>query len=106
MRKISELFNNQWTFLLIAFVAVFSLIIFNNCEPPENQYSKWRYEIRGKVIHKGKPHDAIWYTDTIEMGDNYCRYQNSDGTEVVIPAPYIIIDHKYDKVIEDKTPAF
>ena len=40
------------------------------------------------------------------MGDNYCRYQNSDGTEVVIPSPYILIDHKYDRVIEDKTPAF
>lgn len=106
MKKIIELLNNQWTFLLVALVAVFSLIVFHNCEPPKNKYSKWRYEIRGKVIHQGKPHDAIWYTDTIELGDNYVRYQNSDGSEVVIPAPYVLIDHKYDNQIIDTNPAF
>lgn len=103
MKKI-KVFINQWALLLVAVLSLFLIIIFHN-KAPKN-YSKWRYEIRGQVIHQGKPHDAIWYTDTIEIGDNYCKYKNSDGSEVVIPAPYVLIDHKYDRVKKDTVPAF
>lgn len=89
--------KNKWTFVLFGFFIVFSLIIMSRCSRVESK-SEWRYEIHGYVLHKGQPHDAIWYTDSIEIGENYVSYQNSDGTEVVIPSPFVLIDHKYDKV--------
>jgi len=101
-----EHIKNNWTILLAIIFIVFSLILISQCETPNQKKSEWRYEVHGYVIYQGKPHDAIWYTDTIEIGDNYLRYQNSDGTEVVIPSPYILIDHKYDNVIRDTVPAF
>jgi hypothetical protein len=84
--------------ILIAFISIF-LIVINT--PHKKRELRWRYEIKGFVIYKGKQHPAIWYTDTIEVGDNYAKYQNSDGTEVVIPAPFILIDHKFDKQISN-----
>ena len=106
MKKLFEFLNNKWTILLIVLAVVFSLIVLHNIKTSKSKYSKWRYEIRGKVLHNGKPHDAIWYTDTIEMGDNYVKYENSDGTEVIIPSPYILVDRKYDNLIVDTLPAF
>ena len=88
--------KNKWTFVLFGFFIVFSLLIMSQCQrQPEK---KWRYEIHGQVQYKGEPHDAIWFTDSIEIGENYLRYENSNGTEVIIPSPFVLIDHKYDKV--------
>lgn len=87
--------KNIWSTLLLVLSIIFFLIIINSCVRPEQH---WRYEIRGYVIYNGTKHKATWFTDTIEIGDNYLRYENTDGSEVVIPAPFILIDHKYDKV--------
>ena len=82
-----------------------SLLLLTNCQSKTKE-PDWRYEVRGYVIHNGKPHEAIWYTDTIEIGDNYATYHNSDGSQVIIPAPFVLIDHKYDKITKDTVPAF
>ena len=79
-------------------------LLLTNCQSKKEP--DWRYEIRGYVIHNGKQHDAIWYTDTIELGENYATYYNSDGSQVIIPSPFVLIDHKYDKITKDTVPAF
>ena len=46
----------------------------------------------------GNPmHDAIWYTDTISFDGDTIYYFNSDGSEVRIYPPFILIDHTLDK---------
>jgi hypothetical protein len=80
-------------------------LILTNCQSKTKE-PDWRYEVRGQVFHKGQWHDAIWYTDTIELGDNYATYYNSDGSQVIIPSPFVLIDHKYDKITKDTVPAF
>jgi hypothetical protein len=82
-----------------------SLLLLTNCQSKTKE-PDWRYEIRGYVIQRGQQHEAIWYTDTIELGDNYATYHNSDGSQVIIPAPFVLIDHKYDKITKDTVPAF
>jgi hypothetical protein len=84
-------------------ILALSILLFTNCQSDK---TKCRYEVRGYVMYQGQKRPAIWYTDTIEIGENYAKYQNSDGSEVVIPAPYILVDHKYDKVIKDTVSAF
>jgi hypothetical protein len=106
MNKIINYLNNKWILILIAITSVFLLVITNRLYQKPNKHSEWRYEIHGYVVHKGKPHPAIWFTDTIELGNNYASYHNSDGTQVVIPSPYVIIDYKYNKVIKDSVPTF
>lgn len=86
-------------------VTILSLLLITSCVQKQKEPT-WRYEIKGYVIHKGLRHEAVWYTDTIELGDNYATYQNSDGSQVVIPAPFILIDHKYDKSYSDTVSAF
>ena len=81
-----------------------SLLLLTNCQSKKEP--DWRYEVRGYVNYKGQQHEAIWYTDTIELGDNYATYHNSDGSQVIIPAPFVLIDHKYDKITKDTVPAF
>jgi len=95
-----NMLKNKWILLLTGFFIFFSLIIISRCNNVPEPHSEWRYEIHGYVKHKDKQHKAIWYTDTIEIGENYLRYENSDGTEVVIPPPFVLIDHKYEKSIE------
>ena len=57
---------------------------------------EYRYEIRGKVYVPtsglNPMHDAIWYTDTISFDGDTAYYFNSDGSEVRIKPPYILID--------------
>jgi hypothetical protein len=101
-----EYIKNKWTLLLAIFFLSVSIILITQCSNPKKKHPEWRYEVHGYVMHNGKPHTAIWLTDTIEIGENYLRYENTDGTEVVIPAPYVLIDYKYNKVIKDTIPAF
>ena len=89
---------NKWTLILLGIFICFSLMIMTQCTTHKKENSEWRYEIHGYVLHKGQQHEAIWFTDTLEIGDNYVSYQNSDGSQVVIPAPFVLIDHKFDKV--------
>ena len=62
---------------------------------------EYRYEIKGKVYvptsGTNPMHDAIWYTDTISFDGDTLYYFNSDGSEVRINPPYILIDHTLDK---------
>ena len=62
---------------------------------------KYKYEIKGKVYVPtsglNPMHDAIWYTDTINFDGDTIYYFNSDGSEVRIYPPYILIDHTLDK---------
>ena len=91
--------------LYITLSLLLSSLLLTNCQSKTKQ-PDWRYEVRGYVNYKGQPHEAIWYTDTIELGDNYATYHNSDGSQVIIPAPFVLIDHKYDKITKDTVPAF
>lgn len=58
---------------------------------------EYRYEIHGKVYVPtsglNPMHDAIWYTDTISFDGDTIYYFNSDGSEVRILPPFILIDH-------------
>jgi len=38
-------------------------------------------------------HDAIWYTDTISFDEDTAYYFNSDGSEVRIYPPFILLDN-------------
>lgn len=71
------------------------LLLFSSC------VRKYRYEIRGKVYVPtsglNPMHDAIWYTDTISFDGDTIYYFNSDGSEVRIRPPFILIDHILDK---------
>lgn len=87
------------------YLIILTTLLILSCQQSKKE-TTWRYEIKGYVIHNGQQHEAIWFTDTIELGENYATYRNSDGSQVVIPAPFILIDHKYDKVIKDTVPAF
>lgn len=62
---------------------------------------KWKYEIHGKVYLPTNGisglHDAIWYTDTISFDGDTIYYFNSDGSEVRIHPPYILIDKTLEK---------
>jgi hypothetical protein len=72
-----------------------SLLLFS-CTKKE-----YRYEIKGKIYvptsGTNPMHDAIWYTDTINFDGDTIYYFNSDGSEVRINPPYILIDHTLDK---------
>jgi hypothetical protein len=61
---------------------------------------EFRYKIVGYVHYGSETKQAIWYVDSIIKGENFVCYHNSDGTEVVIPRPYVIIDYKHDFVIK------
>lgn len=87
------------------YLIILTTLLILSCQQSKKEPT-WRYEIKGYVDYKGEKHEAIWFTDTIELGENYATYRNSDGSQVVIPAPFILIDHKYDKVIKDTVPAF
>jgi len=62
---------------------------------------KYKYEIKGKVCittpKEKSMSDAIWYTDTINFDGDTIYYFNSDGSEVRINPPYILIDNTLDK---------
>ena len=87
------------------YLIILTTLLILSCQQSKKEPT-WRYEIKGYVNYKGEKHEAIWFTDTIELGENYATYRNSDGSQVVIPAPFILIDHKYDKVVKDTVPAF
>lgn len=87
----SLLYTLVYTLLCVVFLTA--------CKPQR----PWRYEVRGFVNWKGQPHEAIWYTDKIDIDteNNSLVYWNSDGTKVTIYKPYILIDHKYDRMAPD-----
>jgi hypothetical protein len=76
-------------------ILIMTLLLFS-CEE-----KKYKYEIKGKVYiptsGTNPMHDAIWYTDTISFDGDTIYYFNSDGSEVRINPPYILIDHTLDK---------
>lgn len=78
------------------FKTLFLILILTACGKKE-----YRYEIRGKVYVPtsglNPMHDAIWYTDTISFDGDTVYYFNSDGSEVRIRPPFILIDHILDK---------
>lgn len=76
----------------LIFIVLLGLIIFS-C----NQ-KKCRYKIKGTVITNKGHHPAIWYTDTISFDGDTAYYFNSDGSEVRIKPPYILIDNKKKKL--------
>ncbi len=72
------------------------LVIFFSCKR-----EKYKYEIHGKVYVPTNGisglHDAVWYTDTISFDGDTIYYFNTDGSEVRINPPYILIDKTLDK---------
>lgn len=58
---------------------------------------KYKYKIKGQVIVPKSDttilHDAIWYTDTISFDEDTAYYFNSDGSEVRIYPPFILLDN-------------
>jgi len=57
----------------------------------------YRYKIKGTVMTDKGPHPAIWYTDTISFDADTAYYFNTDGTEVRINPPYVLIDKSLNK---------
>ena len=57
---------------------------------------KYKYKIVGQVrVPKSDTtilHDAIWYTDTISFDEDTAYYFNSDGSEVRIYPPFILLE--------------
>ena len=87
----------KWNLLLIGLILItLGTIRFNH-----KIKKQWRYKVIGYVHYGGKMREAVWYTDSLIREENFVYYENSDGTEVVIPTPYVIIDYKYDFVIKD-----
>jgi hypothetical protein len=78
---------------IISIVAVLLLLSCNRKE--------YKYEIHGKVYVPttgiNPMHDAIWYTDTISFDGDTIYYFNSNGSEVRINPPYILIDKSLNK---------
>ena len=83
-----------WLILLVLLLGLAIAVVTSH--KPE-----WRYEIRGKVEFKDTLRDAIWYCDSVQINDNSVQYQNSDGTVVIISAPYVLIDKKTGEKIID-----
>ena len=77
-------------------VLLLSILLFSSCGKKE-----YRYEIRGKVYVPtsglNPMHDATWFTDSISFDGDTIYYFNSDGSEVRIRPPYILVDHKLKK---------
>lgn len=61
----------------------------------------YKYEIHGKVqtstTDSNSTQDAIWFTDTISFDGDTISYFNSNGLEVRIRPPYILIDKTLKK---------
>jgi len=76
-------------------ILLISFLVFSCVE------KKYKYEIKGKVYFptsgNNPMHDAIWYTDTISFDGDVAYYFNSDGSEVRIYPPFILIDHTLKK---------
>ena len=76
-------------------ILLISFLVFSCVE------KKYKYEIKGKVYFptsgNNPMHDAIWYTDTISFDGDVAYYFNSDGSEVRIYPPFILIDHSLKK---------
>ena len=77
-------------------ILLLSILLFSSCGKKE-----YRYEIRGKVYVPtsglNPMHDATWFTDSIDFDGDTIYYFNSDGSEVKIRPPFILIDHILDK---------
>ena len=73
-----------------------STLLLYSCKGKE-----YSYEIQGKVYvptsGTNPMHDAKWFTDTISFDGDTIYYFNSDGSQVRIRPPYILIDHILDK---------
>lgn len=73
-------------------ILVISTLVFLSCDN-----RKYRYEIHSKVYVPTSGvsglHDAIWFTDTISFDRDTIYYFNSDGSEVRIKPPYVLINH-------------
>ena len=76
-------------------ILLLTLLLFSCTE------KKYKYEIKGKVYVPtsglNPMHDAIWYTNTISFDGDTIYYFNSDGSEVRIYPPYILIDNTLKK---------
>lgn len=94
-----NLLRNKWSIVLVLFLLLFTIILVSQCK---SSRSEWRYEIHGLINCNGEERPATWYTNSIHYGENFLRYWNSDGTEVIIPAPYVVIDYQYHTVKKDK----
>lgn len=76
------------TIILLSLVGIITFMFF------VPQKKVWKYEIHGKVETEMGPHDAIWYTDTIEFETpDSCGYHNSDNSLVSVKAPYTLIEN-------------
>lgn len=82
-------------YLIISLTTLFFL----SCQQTKKSPT-WRYKVEGYVNYKGESHEAIWYTDTLEISKDTIGYHNSDGSHVVIKPPYTIFDYKKNLIIE------
>lgn len=75
---------------------IISLLFITSCTSKE-----YKYEIHGKVYIPtsgiNPMHDAIWKTDTVSFDGDTIYYFNSDGSEVRISPPYVLIDKTLNK---------
>ncbi len=82
--------------IIYIFVSILVILFTFSCNK-----KKYRYEIHGKVYvptsGSSGMYDAIWLTDTISFDGDTAYYFNSDGSEVRIYPPYILIDKTLEK---------
>jgi hypothetical protein len=71
---------------------LFIILLLVSCSSKE-----YKYKIEGTVETKDGPRPAIWYTDTIGFDGDTIYYFNSDGSEVRINPPFILIDKTLNK---------
>lgn len=71
--------------------------LFFSCKGKKNQVSHridYRYRIKGEVTVKGKPHPAIWMTDTFDIKEDSIIITNSDNSTYRIGPPYQVYSIK------------
>jgi hypothetical protein len=76
----------------IKVIAFLSALAFASCTG-----KNYEYRIDGTVKTKYGTRPAIWYTDTIGFDGDTVYYFNSDGSEVRIKPPYVLIDKSLNK---------
>lgn len=73
-------------------VLILMILLITSCTQRE-----YRYRIEGSVKVNDTLYPAIWFTDTISFDKDTAYYYNSDGSEVRIYPPYILIDKTLEK---------
>ena len=79
---------------IILILSIISLIVVIRYLPSNKAY---KYEIISTIKVDDTLRVAKWYANNIQIKGDTIFYRNSDGSEVCIPRPYVLIDRDYQK---------